>query len=333
MLLAFGKTSNDQQNSKIVFVDPIYQRQFIGLPTLPLKENLHIFPIANTIVVCGTSEVGNHEECLCYDDNTNQVWLWMKQKLQFSRKYASTQVLTFKNHAGEIVTQLWILGGAIMQTSTVASVIQSADFLTLDIDDQVNGFNCFTKINENWKSGVDMPKALADHCTVVVDEHKILVSGGFTIEDFVVKDTGFYDVLDGSWENLESMKQARKQHTCAKLDLSAGFEVAIIAGGQDASNEPLSSCEIFYLKKEIQQWAEIQSLPLPLTMSSLINVNNRLILSGGMSSGIAQNAMWVYDEENGWHYFNQKLSLGLYSHISVLWEKKPNTIIKGNPHY
>ena len=64
-------------------------------------------------------------------------------------------------------------------------------------------------------------------------------------------------------------------------------------------------------------------------MSSMININNRLILSGGVHDGIVQNAMWVYDEIYGWHYFNQKLNIALYAHTSALWTKKKRSREEG----
>ena len=196
--------------------------------------------------------------------------------------------------------------------------------------DETGQVDCAAKTSTNWKSGADMPKSLADHCTLIMQNHKVLVTGGRTLEGFVVKNSFSYDAKTDSWDTLSDMGQARKQHTCTKFNTTTGFEVAIVAGGEgDTQGELLSSCEIFYLDVNIGQWARIHELPISLTMSSMLNINNRLILSGGISEGIVQDAIWVYDQKSGWHFFNQKLHTAMYAHTSTIWKKGNHSLVEG----
>ena len=325
LLIGLGRTIGEQQNNKIISMDYRYHKQTMSLPTIPLSEVYATFHLANAVIACGSSvsaSDGDETNCLCYESTGFHVWLQLSKKLRYTRKGAAGQVLQYNNEANETVTQLWVLGGAVTQAKIVMPVGQSTDFLTLDPEVKSDHSICTGNRHTSWKIGVDMLIAVAGHCTVAVGSYKILLIGGYTTENYVVKDTSLYNVLEGRWEILAEMRQARKQHTCSKFDLKSGFEVAVVAGGEDGSGNPLGSCELFYLKEQIRQWTTIQGLPLSLKLSSMIMINKRLILSGGISEGFVQDAIWIFDETNGWHYFNQKLSIPLYAHISALWEKE-----------
>ena len=197
--------------------------------------------------------------------------------------------------------------------------------------DERGQVDCMVNSNTNWHSGADMPKSLAEHCSLIVQDHKVLVTGGRTLEGFVVKNSFIYDAKTDSWDTLSDMRHERKQHTCTKFNTTTGYEVAVVAGGEgDTQGNLLSSCEIFYLDAKIGNWANIHQLPISLTMSSMLSINNRLLLSGGISEGIVQDAIWVYDQKSGWHFFNQKLQTAMYAHTSTIWTKGANSLLEGN---
>ena len=102
VLLGMGKTSNDQLSGKIISLDYVNHFQVLEIPPLPPRDNILIFHLNNSMIVCGG--VGKNEEsvdCLCFDNDHSSVWLTLDKHPRFHRKQASSEVLTYMNEMNE----------------------------------------------------------------------------------------------------------------------------------------------------------------------------------------------------------------------------------------
>ena len=324
LLLGMGKTTSNQQSGNLFTLDFKTHLQILSIPPLPPRDNLLRFHLHRSMIVCGS--IGNDVDsfdCLCYSWGATNIWITQDKTPRFNTKQAASQVLQYKDELNQTVTKLWVSGGAVTQSNQVTLVLSSTQSLLLEGLNNDGQIDCLAKNSNRRKSGKDMPRSLADHCTLVVHGENVFVTGGYTLEGFIVKNSYLYNSRNDSWQILADMRQARKQHACTKFITTTGFEVAVVAGGEGDNQEGLlASCEIFYLDTKIGQWARMHHLPIELTMPSMVSINNRLILSGGINDGIVQDAIWLYDEKSGWHFFNQRLHTAMYAHTNTLWTKE-----------
>ena len=326
LLLGMGKTTSNQQSGNLFTLDFKTHLQILSIPPLPPRDNLLRFHLHRSMIVCGS--IGNDVDsfdCLCYSWGATNIWITQDKTPRFNTKQAASQVLQYKDELNQTVTKLFVSGGAVTQSNQVTLVLSSTQSFLLEGLNNDGQIDCLAKNSNSWKSGKDMPRSLADHCTLVVHGENVFVTGGYTLEGFIVKNSYLYNSRNDSWQILADMRQARarKQHACTKFITTTGFEVAVVAGGEGENQEGLlASCEIFYLDSNIGQWARMHHLPIELTMPSMVSINNRLILSGGINDGIVQDAIWLYDEKSGWHFFNQRLHTAMYAHTNTLWTKE-----------
>lgn len=155
-----------------------------------------------------------------------------------------------------------------------------------------------------------------------------LFAGSFTDNDVLIKATKIFhwdpDSLQsiGTWTLNGTLREARKHHSCEKFMHNNGMEVVVAVGGLtvDVEELVLRSAEMFYI--DVGEWTYIKFLPRTLAFSTIVTINNRLLLIGGTHNLHSQNDIWLYDQETGWHLSNLNLEEGRYGHINLLLDEK-----------
>ena len=121
-------------------------------------------------------------------------------------------------------------------------------------------------MERRWVSVPDMPRVVSDASAVALDG-KLLVIGGWDIDENVLSAVLEYDPGDGSWKELPSLLTARYQCRVTVL----GGDVVVMGGNGDL-DECLASVERY--NRWSQCWEAMPSLtgPLPILAAAAVHL-------------------------------------------------------------
>lgn len=135
-------------------------------------------------------------------------------------------------------------------------------------------------------------------------------------------------LYNGQWTETASLLESRSLHTCEHYRIDQS-EVVIAVGGISAAGEILQSAEAYYLS--VGTWSSMEQFPRPITFTSMVNVNYRMHMVGGIYNINLQDMVWINHPTTGWKRSQITLKDGIFNHLAFTMDKsnihhKSNTV-------
>ena len=165
-----------------------------------------------------------------------------------------------------------------------------------------------------------IPKKVAYHCVVKLEDTKIMVIGGYA-QGSTAK-TQIYDFETEVWTPGHPLINARNGHACARIEVGDKPYILVVAGYFPPSKS--DTVEILDLVAN-QGWIQGKKLPKALYVPSGISLGSSMIVSGGLNSanGLVDD-MYKFEcttnsiDDCEWKTMEQKLKYVRGGHVSML---------------
>ena len=94
------------------------------------------------------------------------------------------------------------------------------------------------------------------------------------------------------------------------------MEVIFAVGGTSSSGDILDTAEVFLVLSEL--WSDtVHALPRTIVSSSIVNINQRMHLIGGLHTVYPQKSVWVHQSDLGWRRSSITLEKEVQGHVAT----------------
>lgn len=179
--------------------------------------------------------------------------------------------------------------------------------------------------SDNWVQAVTLPHRLTEHGQSLIDNNRILVTGGLLDSDddgvSEVSPTNITYIIDidnttnyGVVTEGFLLNHPRAAH-CQIYD--ADNSMLYIIGGKDALMDYVSTIHIYDMVNEV--WSAGPALPVPMGYAKATLYNGSIFITGGVTTGDSiLNKTLVYDLSSGTITEMAVMTVGLYGHAQSI---------------
>lgn len=264
LVCGFPTTTSSQQHPNILASSPVLGQEGGNLSVAKLKE----------------AELGGEEDRACFiADNLSTAGSSGWQRLA-DRIFPSG-------------LSSWVLMGS--------KVIASAG---LNYEKEGNPFESFDLDAENGSWSVEefsLPNVPNDlhiygSCMVAIDEHRILVAGGASLENGAITGGELVQVFDtrtAAWERLDNMDPPRLLHACMLHQGGVLVTGGKVAGGPGGSLVDFAGTQL--LNFNSGRWQQLGDMNQPRSEHILVQVEGVPTVIGGESASFSEqllNGSW-----------------------------------------
>jgi len=177
-------------------------------------------------------------------------------------------------HSSTVIEEKMLLVGGGGSSSTTRDTFCVADS-TCTTTEWVDGVSS--------KKGFTLSPGRENHCSVLMAEQVLVVTGGWNTETLVEQFSGLTSGTVTSTV-LPSLNTGRSQHGCAVYG-EPGKQTIIVAGGLTASNAFTDSVELYNFSPDSRgSWETVTPLPSPRGAVRGAKVGATVVMTGGWTS-------------------------------------------------
>jgi hypothetical protein len=178
---------------------------------------------------------------------------------------------------------------------------------------------------KSWQRIESLPKAVAHHCMVVINESVLLSIGGYnggTQKE--TAETYLYDFTTNTWSPGSNLTNPRWGLSCAVINWTIpgckSKQIVVAVGGYSYSSQYSPNVEVLCTYKTGSRWQSGPNLPKGIAYSALVEYKNTLILVGGQGPGVVETQhLYQLSSPNGsWVEMRQTLKVARSRHVAFL---------------
>ncbi|CAF4972788.1 unnamed protein product, partial [Rotaria sp. Silwood1] len=135
------------------------------------------------------------------------------------------------------------------------------------------------------------------HTACVLENGKVLVTGGSDVDGYAKNATELYDPSTGTWRTTGSMKYGRYYHTASVL---TNGKVLVTGGlnGSDVDAPSLNSAELY--DQSTGTWTTTGSMKYGRVYhTTSVLANGKVLVTGGAGAWLGFNSTELYDPSTG----------------------------------
>ncbi len=138
----------------------------------------------------------------------------------------------------------------------------------------------FDPATGEWTPTASMASARASHTATVLNNGKVIVTGGLDAANHVLASAELYDPAAGTWTTIDSLNAIRTHHAATLLD---DGRVLIAGGDDDAANNQYASTELYSpgISAVPDTWTATGSLGFNRSRHSATLLNDGTVLVAG----------------------------------------------------
>ncbi|WP_437741150.1 kelch repeat-containing protein [Sorangium sp. So ce1504] len=193
-------------------------------------------------------------------------------------------------------------GGQVLVTGGMTNDDESTSIVSAELFDPVEGI---------WTATAPMSFRRFDHTATLLDDGRVLVTGGLTHPGAFLASAEMFDPVDGGWSNAPAMAVGRGSHTATLLPRGG----VLVTGG----NEGVETNAEVYDPPGTSPWSETAPMrDARYAHTATLLDDGRVVVAGGWAEFIDPRTTEIYDPADGTWTAAKEMRDARYSHTATL---------------